>query len=82
MPSWELSLAAANAGLGAAQQVAQGTLKPDAACLDFVNLLRNFREVHSISQDGPFVWKKKHCRRLGWAGKMEGTESQEITWAG
>ena len=45
----------------------------------FCEPLREFRTVHRMSQDRPFV-QKNLWRRLGWACEWKGVGSQGITW--
>ena len=52
------------------RQEIRGTLRPGAACLGFVNLLRDFRKVHSMSEDRLFVQKshRKWLELVGFQG--------------
>ena len=43
--------------------------------------LRGLRKAHNMNQDRLHVWKS-HWKQLGWAHKLDGVASQEITTAG
>ena len=74
-PSCEPMPAAGSARFGATLLEVQSMWRPSAA------LLRDFRKVWGMSQDRPFVWKY-HWKQLGWAHKLGGVGSQEVTRAG